>query len=142
MGSGGQPKRTLDSLDSSWQDTIIGMMTNGQSKQEVKAVLNICNALHTRWMKDEPEYAETIKRGEELSQAWWEDQIRKAAIGETKGANATLFIFNMKNKFPNDWRDKTEREVSGSIGITDLTDEELDRKLAQLERDNEQSSKI
>lgn len=128
-------------LKTGWEETILEMMKNGKSKQEVKAVLDISNDLHARWMLEEPHYSETIKRGDELCQAWWEAHARKSAVGDNKDANPTMMIFNLKNRFPDDWRDKTEREHSGNVGVTDLTEEELDRKLSQLERENEQSAK-
>lgn len=39
------------------------------------------------------------------------------------------------------YSDKQETKVEGNIGLTDLTDEELDRKLQLLEQANEQSTK-
>lgn len=38
-------------------------------------------------------------------------------------------------------RDKTETEHTGNVGVTDLTEEGLDERLRQLEREHEQSSK-
>lgn len=142
MRSVGRPRKTpKEWLDKGWQDTVIELMTEGGSKAEVIAILNISNDLHYRWMSDEEEYSETIKKGEVLSQGWWEKHARNAATGVNKDANATMMIFNLKNRFPNDWRDKTEREHSGNIGITDLSEDALDQKLQQLEQALEQSAK-
>lgn len=71
-----KPRRTLDTLQQGWQDSVLSEMQEGASLEEIKAILDISNDLHTRWMKDEPEYSETIKRGEELSKAWWHKKGR------------------------------------------------------------------
>ena len=39
-------------------------------------------------------------------------------------------IFGLKNNFG--WKDKTETEHSGNVGITDLTEQQLDNKLKAL----------
>jgi len=43
------------------------------------------------------------------------------------GNAVTGTIFNLKNNFA--WKDKTETEHSGVVGISDLTDEQLDSRL-------------
>jgi hypothetical protein len=79
-------------------------MTEGASLEEIKAYLNISNNLHTRWMTEEPEYRETIKRGEELSKAWWHKKGRVNL--ENKDFSATLWYMNMKNRFG--WKDRQD----------------------------------
>ena len=39
-------------------------------------------------------------------------------------------IFGLKNNFG--WKDKTETEHSGNVGITDMTEQQLDNKLKAL----------
>ena len=46
-------------------------------------------------------------------------------------------IFNLKNNF--DWHDKTERVISGSLGLHDLSEDELQRKIKELENKRDQS---
>ena len=55
--------------------------------------------------------------------------------------NPTGSIFNLKNNFG--WKDKTEQDttIKGNLGLTDLSENELDRKLQQLESLHEQSTK-
>lgn len=53
------------------------------------------------------------------------------------GANAVGTIFNLKNNFG--WKDKQELEHSGKMEYTDITEEELDKKLRYLESLKEQT---
>jgi len=46
------------------------------------------------------------------------------------GQAVTGTIFNLKNNFA--WKDKTETEHSGVVGISDLTDEQLDARLNSI----------
>lgn len=45
------------------------------------------------------------------SAVWWEERLRDvAAKGE---GNATAVIFGLKNRVPDEWRDKTTTELTG-----------------------------
>jgi len=100
----GKPKRTLKSLPVDWYDYILSEMSEGASLQEIKAHFDISNTLHERWMGEEPEYKETIKRGKELSEAWWQKQGRVHL--QNKEFSATLWYMNMKNRFG--WKDRQD----------------------------------
>jgi hypothetical protein len=100
----GRPQKDLTELPEDWYDYILTEMEQGASLEEVKAHFGISNDLHTRWMKDEKEYSETIKRGVELSHAWWLLKGRKNL--ENKEFSATLWYMNMKNRF--NWKDRQD----------------------------------
>ena len=104
----GRPKKDLSELPKDWYTQVLSEMQQGASLEEIKTLLNISNDLHTRWMKDEEEYSETIKRGIELSKAWWMKQGR--ANLQNKDFSATLWYMNMKNRFG--WKDKSETDIT------------------------------
>ena len=68
MGAGRPTKYTQ-----SMCDIVTEEMAKGASQCEVSASLGICEDTLYEWKKDEkkPEFAEAIKRGSELSKAWW-----------------------------------------------------------------------
>lgn len=132
----GRPKVTLDEhMDkvpivdmgyTSWQQLISKEMGEGASRQEIKALLNMSNDLFARFLEDEPLFAEAIKRGDELAEAWWIGEGRRNL--KTKEFSPVLWYMNMKNRFG--WRDKQEVEHSGHID-RGMTEEQLDAIIAR-----------
>ena len=94
-------------------ETVIELMTEGASQFEVLAELGICEDTFYRWKKENKEFSESIKRGVQLSQAWWE---RKGRISlDDRQFNSSLWYMNMKNRFK--WADKQEVKNDGNITI-------------------------
>ena len=90
-------------------ETVIELMKEGASQYEVLATLGISEDTFYRWKKDNEEFSESIKRGSQLSQAWWE---RKGRISlDDRQFNSTLWYMNMKNRFK--WADKQEVKNEG-----------------------------
>jgi len=82
-------------------------MSEGASKTEIAAELDICWDTLAEWQKHNAEFSEAIKRGQKLSQAWWERQGRTNL--QNKEFNYTGWYMNMKNR--HGWKDK--HELSG-----------------------------
>jgi hypothetical protein len=109
-----------------WYDDILELYSDGASDVEIRGLIldklgrkSFCWELWDRWLKDEEEFSETIKRGRMLSQIWWESMGRKHVLmvnspGEaTTNLNYTGWYMNMKNRFG--WKDKQELEHSGEV---------------------------
>lgn len=100
----GRPAITTKDLPKDWDLTILSEMTNGASLVEIAALLEISRETLYQLCKRDQEFADTIKRGEQLSEAWW---TREGRINlENKFFSATLWYMNMKNRFG--WKDKSE----------------------------------
>ena len=56
--------------------------------------------------KNKAEYSGAIKRAYEEELAWCEMRGRDATFGASKGFTPYRMSFQMKNRFPADWRDK------------------------------------
>jgi Helix-turn-helix domain of resolvase len=96
-------------------DRVIELARDGASKAEIALDMNIAYSTFDVWQNDIPEFSEAVKAAERISQGWWEKKGRISTFGGVDGFNATSYIFNMKNRFKQDWREKVEQEVSGHI---------------------------
>jgi len=72
-----------------------------------------------------------------VSQGWWESKGREATFGGVPNFNATSFIFNMKNRFPADWRDKQDHELTGAQGGPIKTDSRFEIVLVPPDKGDE-----
>ena len=103
--------------DPAFCERIIELAKEGASKAEMALDLDIAYSTFDVWQNDIPEFSDAVKRAERLAQGWWEKQGRKATFGAFDGFNATSFIFNMKNRFREDWREKQEIEHAGGVSV-------------------------
>lgn len=85
------------------------MFRNGESIEEVcRDKLHISKQTCYDWIKKYPEFSDAIKEGVGISEAWWHTLGRAGAAGKAP-INATVWIFNMKNRFG--WRDQTDSNI-------------------------------
>lgn len=108
-------------------DRVIEFGKEGMSKHEMALELGIHYSNFDQWQKDKPEFRDAVKEAVNLSQGFWERAGRNGALGKIQGFNATGYIFQMKNRFAADWREKQEVKHEGGISIVsvDSTDEQL-----------------
>lgn len=112
---------------------------NGATDLEVADCLNISAATLYRWKVTHPEFCESLKAGKAVADARVERSLYNRAVGYTfdsekvfqfKGdivraetrehvpPDTTAAIFWLKNRKPEEWRDKQEQAVSGALSIT------------------------
>lgn len=96
-------------------DDLLDMGRQGYSKHEMAAELGIAWSTFHNWMNRHPEFLDAVKDATAAAQAWWERQGREKTF-EKDGMNPTSYIFQMKNRFPSDWRDKRESDHTSSDG--------------------------
>ncbi|KAK6020560.1 hypothetical protein OSTOST_13784, partial [Ostertagia ostertagi] len=97
-------------------ERVIQLGREGASKAEMAFALGVSKTTLNSWAANNPEFLTAVNEAVELAQGWWEHNGKKAVFGEVPGFNATAFIFTMKNRFPDDWREKTQQEISGPNG--------------------------
>lgn len=114
-----RPKQTLD-LPDNWQAEILELYKEGGSDVEVKALIyswrnSFSNDLWDRWLKEEPVFSETIKKGRMLCEAWWSREGRENL--SDRDFSPTLWYMNMKNRFG--WRDTHDvnSNIKGEVNI-------------------------
>jgi hypothetical protein len=110
--AGGRPTK----YDPAFCARVVEFGKEGMGKCEMASELDIHYQTFEAWQEAHPEFSTSVKAALRHSQAWWEKNGRLATFGGIDGFNATSYIFNMKNRFSDDWRDKQEREVTGANG--------------------------
>lgn len=92
----------------------------GEQGDTITAMAEACDVhretLHD-WMEAHQEFSAAVKRGLQKAQAWWERKGLEMAVGIEDGGNPTTYIFNMKNRFKEDWRDKHEVDNNTSLTV-------------------------
>lgn len=132
--------------DPSYCEKVIEMGKYGASKHEMALDLDINFSTFLLWQETHEEFSKAVREATGFAQAWWEKNGRTATFGSTPGFNATSFIFNMKNRFKEDWRDRVEQDISAKVETTDVTQkilqkistEELEKTLSEAgNKDND-----
>ena len=110
---GGRPKEGIDTLPEKWYIDVLELYKIGGSDSEVWAMIygwrgTFSNDLWERWMKEEPEFSETIKGGRKLSEAWWQRNGRTNL--QNKEFSYTGWYMQMKNRFG--WTDRNQTDLT------------------------------
>lgn len=91
-------------------EDVLEYMRQGDSKIGVAAKLDISRETLYAWAKEHKEFSDTIKRGVDLAQAYWEDLGKELVLA--RQGNATAWIYNMKCRFREDWADLTKTDIT------------------------------
>lgn len=125
-----------------------GLAKLGKIEDDIAAAMGIHVSTLRDWKKKFPEFSVALKIGKSEADTQVENSLFKRAMGyeyeETKTVNdgervektikqvapdVTAQIFWLKNRKPEEWRDKVHQEVTGKDGgpvqITNLSDEQL-----------------
>lgn len=93
---------------------VIELGSQGKSKAQIARDLGIVRQTLDNWAHQHPEFMDALKISREAALAWWEDQGQYALRADK--FNATAFIFQMKNRFREDYADRMVNEHSGPYG--------------------------
>jgi hypothetical protein len=108
--------------DPSFCEKIVALGKLGKSKAQIASELGVVRQTLDNWAAEHPEMIPALREAQEYSLAWWENMAQAVMIEPVPGWNATSFIFQMKNRFRNDYRDKIETNTThqGEIAITGI----------------------
>lgn len=109
--AGGRP--TLYKED--YCEQLIEHMTQGFSFESFAGFIGVCKDTLNEWAKVHEQFSAAKKIAFEKSRFAWEKI--GIDIAKTNDGNSTSFIFNMKNRFPEEWRDKIEREDTVKLAV-------------------------
>jgi len=92
------------------------VLAGGESLAAVCAELDICRATLYNWRDAHIEFANALNRGLQKAQRSWEALGRDAIEGNVDRFSAPSWIFTMKNRFREDYKeDRQEKVVPESL---------------------------
>jgi len=108
--------------DPAFCEKIVAMGKLGKSKAQIASELGVVRNTLDNWVIDHPELGVALHEAQEYALAWWENMAQAVMIEPVPGWNATSFIFQMKNRFRSDYRDKIETNTihQGEVAITGI----------------------
>ena len=124
-------------------ELLIEHMNQGLSYESFAGAVGASRQALYDWEKVHEEFAQAKEIAWERSRVFWEklgiDHILNTSESTTgigsssKSLNASVWIFNMKNRFG--WRDKQPDEhdtvINNNTVGADVSDDELDRRIAE-----------
>lgn len=101
-GAGGRPTDYLTEHN----ETALAFLGQGKSIIQLAAHIGVARSTIYEWAKANPEFSDTLKHGQDASQAVWEDKLEEMMY--SKEVNAPLVKLYFANRFK--WHDKPEQE--------------------------------
>jgi hypothetical protein len=100
--AGGRPTK----FKTEYAEQLVEHMGRGYSFESFGGAVKVCKQTLYSWCEAHDTFKQAKALGETLSQYWWEQQGHAGLYmgGKDTPFNATVWIFNMKNRFG--WRDK------------------------------------
>lgn len=90
---------------------IEGWARDGLTDEQIAHNMGISAVTLYDWKKKFPKISKALKKTKEIVDRQVENALfKKACEGDT-----TAMIFWLKNRRPNDWRDKRETQLSGAV---------------------------
>ena len=133
-----------------------GLAKLGKTDEEISTAFGISRSTLLEWKKSHPELSVALKIGKSEADTAVENSLFKRAMGYTYeelkivndgervektvkqvAPDTTAQIFWLKNRKPDEWRDKVHQEVTGKDGgpvavVRDMTDEEIENRAREI----------
>ena len=128
---------------------IQGWARDGLTEEQIAHNMGIAVSTLGNWKKSHLEILEALKKGKEVVDIQVENALLKRALGyefievtkeltdagllitkevtKLQAPDTTAAIFWLKNRKPNEWRDKSQTELSGSVDINERSKEIQER---------------
>jgi len=105
-------------------EMLIEHMAKGLSFESFAAITNTCDDTLYEWAKVHEEFSAAKKAAFQKCRLFWENlgvsHIMNESFGKGEGSkslNSAVWIYNMKCRFPKQWRDQTEHIIEAKQEI-------------------------
>lgn len=117
---------TPNKYDQNMCEVAEKVLADGESLAAICAELNITRTTLYEWRERHPEFAAAISRGLQKAQREWEKIGKEGITGAYEKFNAAPWIFTMKNRFREDYKEDKEVKSDNSALIEKLIDKLVD----------------
>jgi hypothetical protein len=104
--SRGQPTKYKEE----YCDLLLQHFAEGLSFTAFAGRLGVHKDTLYEWCKHHKEFSDAKELGEYKSLYFWEKVGVDGATGKISNFNATAYVWNKKNRFPEDWHDRKENQ--------------------------------
>lgn len=114
MSEGKLPHGRPSKYKSEYDQMLIEHMATGLSYESFAGLVGVCTDTLYEWEKAHPSFSEAKRDGFAKNRLFWERLgVQYITHVDSKfesspKLNSTVYIFNMKNRFPREWRDRVE----------------------------------
>jgi hypothetical protein len=128
-------------------DSLMRHLANGASVKSFLSVIGVTQKVFDRWLSQFPDFKVAYEIGESMGLGHFEKLAKMQALGVIKGNNSMLWNL-MKNRYPQEFKDKVELEHNGEVtfkfdtGIKRELDEDLDSEDFKEVPDRPSSSSV
>ena len=96
----------------SYNKELIEHMGKGFSFESFAGKIDVARSTLYNWLESQPSFMDAKNTAFEKSRLFWERIGIHGTVGKLPGWNPTGWIYNVKNRFPNEWNDRKEAEKS------------------------------
>ena len=94
-------------------EAVIELGKQGKSLAYMAGSLGVTRECVYEWMRNYPEFSDAMSVARLYSQQWWEDAGQNALYAA--GFNTGVWAKSMSCRFPDDWRDQSKTELTGTV---------------------------
>ena len=95
-------------------DAVLEVGRFGGSKEKMAVACRISKETLYEWMEQHKEFSDAVKEATDLSQVWWENAGQSGMLGMVEGFNSSGWQFNMKTRFPDNYREVRVTELNNT----------------------------
>ena len=104
--------------DPEFCERVMELGALGKSLTQIAVGLGVARQRLYDWQERYPDFRDAITRARELSMAWWEEQGQLGLFASSFSASA--FAFQMRNRFPDHYRDTRHKEVDAGDRLAEV----------------------
>jgi hypothetical protein len=111
-----------------YDQMLIDHMAKGYSFESFAGRIKVAGSTIYEWVEKHDAFREAKKKAFEENRFFWEGAGLEGLYmgGKDNPFNSTIWIFNMKNRFPKQWRDRQEIKQESKVTLESLIEETVE----------------